>query len=209
MLLVGARCDLGAVGGEGSLTRLLGSQDRAHQIEAGHQCQLLGQWSTRLNLGDGDQSLPAPLTTATVVAVIIDKPAYVARYPEPANPYDYAMETGLERVFRFLEGLGQEGRLTPVIVECRGRKEDNELELAFRRVCGGRNTLHKPFPFQMVMIPKTSNSAGLQLTDLMARPVGIRHLRPDQPNRAYEVIASKFRRSPAGKIEGWGLKVIP
>ena len=160
----------------------------------------------RFLAGLTDQMVNLP---ATVVAVIIDKPAYVARYPEPANPYDYAMETGLERVFRFLEGLGQEGRLTPVIVECRGRKEDNELELAFRRVCGGRNTLHKPFPFQMVMIPKTSNSAGLQLTDLMARPVGIRHLRPDQPNRAYEVIASKFRRSPAGKIEGWGLKVIP
>lgn len=146
---------------------------------------------------------------ATVVAVVIDKPAYVARYHQPASPYDYAMETGLERVFRFLEGCGQNGRPTPIIVERRGRREDNDLELAFRRVCDGSNALSRNFPFQLVMIPKTSNSPGLQLTDLMARPVGIHHLRPDQPNRAYDIIDSKFRRSPQGKAEGWGLKILP
>ena len=64
-------------------------------------------------------------------------------------------------------------------------------------------------PLQLVMIPKASNSAGLQLTDLMARPVTLKHLRPQQPNRAYDIIETKFRRSPAGKIEGWGLKLLP
>jgi hypothetical protein len=59
------------------------------------------------------------------------------------------------------------------------------------------------------MIPKASNSTGLQLTDLMARPVALKHLRPGQPNRAYDIIETKFRRSPAGKIEGWGLKLLP
>lgn len=39
MLLVGARGDLGAVGGEGRPPGLLGAQDRTHQIEARHQCQ--------------------------------------------------------------------------------------------------------------------------------------------------------------------------
>jgi hypothetical protein len=146
---------------------------------------------------------------ATVIAVVIDKPAYVSRYHKPSSPYDYAMETGLERIFRHMEEVGQDGKLTPVIVERRGRREDNELELAFRRVCDGANALHKPLPLELVMIPKTSNSPGLQLTDLMARPVGIRHLRPNQPNHAYDIIEPKFRRSPTGKIEGWGLKVIP
>ena len=146
---------------------------------------------------------------ATVVAVVIDKAAYVARYHKPASPYDYAMETGLERVFRHLETEGQAGKLTPIIVERRGRREDNELELAFRRVCDGSNALHQPLPFELVMIPKSSNSPGLQLTDLMARPVGIQHLRPGQANRAYEVIQTKFRRSPTGTIDGWGLKLLP
>lgn len=146
---------------------------------------------------------------STVVAVIIDKPAFAARYHQPVNPYDYAMEAGLERVFRHLEGAGQSVSTTPIIVERRGRREDAELELAFRRVCDGANALHKPLPLQLVMVPKASNSAGLQLTDLMARPVALKHLRPDQPNRAFEIIATKLRRSPSGKVDGWGLKHLP
>ena len=155
-------------------------------------------------LGTQMEELPA-----TVVAVVIDKADYTARYHQPVSPYDYALETGLERVHRHLQGLGQSHRQTAVIVEQRGRREDAELELAFRRVCDGANALHSSLPFQLVMIPKASNSAGLQLTDLMARPVALHHLRPDQPNRAFETIKSKFRRSPDGSIEGWGLKRLP
>jgi hypothetical protein len=146
---------------------------------------------------------------ATVVAVVIDKRAYAARYNQPVSPYDYAMETGLERVFRHLEDLGEGEHATAIIVEKRGRREDAELELAFRRVCDGANILRRPMPFQLVMIPKSSNSAGLQLTDLMARPVALHHLRPDQPNRAFEIIETKFRRGPSGKVDGWGLKLLP
>jgi len=146
---------------------------------------------------------------ATLVAVLIDKPAFVGRYHNPVSPYDYALETGLERVHRHLESLGQSACLTPVIVEARGRKEDDSLELAFRRVRDGNNALNRPLPFQVVMVPKSANSAGLQMADLMARPVGLHHLRPDQPNRAFDLIQTKLRRSPACKIEGWGLKVIP
>src|SRR5690606_37645671 len=76
---------------------------------------------------------------------------------------------------------------TAIIVETRGHREDAELELAFRRVCDGSNALRKPFHFQLVMIPKSSNSTGLQLTDLMARPVALHHLRPGQPNRAFDL----------------------
>ena len=145
----------------------------------------------------------------TVVAVVIDKPAFLTRYKEPVGPYDYALEAGLERVYRHLGGLGDAVRETPVIVECRGRKEDAELELAFRRVCAGSNALSKPFSFLHVMIPKAADSIGLQMADLMARPVGLNHFRPGQPNRAFDIIKTKLRRSPAGKVEGWGLKVIP
>jgi len=150
------------------------------------------------------ESLPIALA-----AVVIDKTAFVNRYHVPVNPYEYALETGLERVFRHLDGLGQGSSTTAIIVERRGRREDAELELAFRRVCDGRNALNKPFPFQLVMIPKSANSTGLQLTDLMARPIALKHLRPGQPNRAFDIISTKLRRSPAGKVEGWGIKVLP
>ncbi|HYC71917.1 MAG TPA: DUF3800 domain-containing protein [Opitutaceae bacterium] len=150
------------------------------------------------------ESLPV-----TVVAVLIDKPAFVAKYNKPVSPYDYALEAGLERVHKHLGSLGQSNKTTPVIVECRGRKEDAELELAFRRVCDGNNMFREKLSFTHFMIPKAANSIGLQIADLMARPVGLKHFRPGQANRAYDIVLSKMRRSPAGKVEGWGLKVLP
>jgi len=59
------------------------------------------------------------------------------------------------------------------------------------------------------MADKKCNSAGLQVADLVARPIGRKILAPGQPNRAYDILQRKFRRSPSGRIEGWGLKVFP
>ena len=145
----------------------------------------------------------------SVIAVVIDKPAYAERFHHPANPYEYALESGLERVYACLEELGQESASTSIVVECRGPKEDAELELAFRRVCDGANFFRRTLPFQLVMVPKSANCAGLQLADLMARPIGVHHLRPEQPNRAFEIIRCKLRRSPDGQVEGWGIQVLP
>ena len=150
------------------------------------------------------QALPA-----TIVAVIIDKPAFAAHQAAPSGVYDYAMETGLNAVFRHLTDAGQAERSTPIIVECRGRREDAELELSFRRYCELGNAHARALPLELVMVPKTANSAGLQLADLVARPVGLHHLRPEQTNRAFEIIRSKLHRSPAGEVEGWGLLRIP
>ena len=56
---------------------------------------------------------------------------------------------------------------------------------------------------------KKANLPGLQLADLVARPVGMSILRPEQPNRAFEVLKDKFYRNGSGKVQGWGLKCFP
>jgi len=145
----------------------------------------------------------------TLVASVIKKLEFAQRYALPANPYDLALEFNLERLALELGARRQGERITQVVVEKRGRREDDALELTFRRICDGKNAIGRKLPFELVMIPKASNSTGLQLADLIARPVGIKLLRPDQPNRAYDIVAAKFRRSPAGEIMGWGLKVFP
>ena len=144
---------------------------------------------------------------ATIVAVVIDKPRFAERHAEahPGGVYDYAMASGIQSVFGCLTEAGQAERITPVIVERRGRREDAELELSFRRICDTSEARARPVPLELVMVPKTANSTGLQLADLIARPIGLHHLRPGQTNRAFEIIRSKFRRSPAGKIDGCGL----
>ena len=173
-------------------------------------------FSFLLNRSRRDRFL-AELTTlmeelpAIIVAVIIDKHAFAARHAEehPGGVYDYAMETGVNGIFHFLADRGQSEQRTPVIVECRGRKEDKELELTFRRYCDITNSHSRPLPLDIVMVPKTANSPGLQLADLIARPIGLKHLRPGQPNRAFDVIQTKVHRGDGDEVDGFGLLRVP
>lgn len=158
-------------------------------------------------LGD----LNALMTAApfTVVAVVILKEHLARQYTDPANPYVLAMEYGLERVCAFLRERGQAGRLTHFVFESRGAKEDAELELEFRRVTAPSSATCRQVPVDLLMANKQTITTGLQLADLVARPIGLRVLRPEQANRAYDLLEPKLRRSPDGRIDGWGLKVFP
>jgi len=148
-------------------------------------------------------------TPWTLVCSVIKKEPLKQRYTDPGNPYHIALGFGLERVFYCLRSVGADGQKTHVVVEKRGRKEDDDLELEFRRVCDGSNYERTILQFEISFMDKKGNSAGLQLADLVARPVGIHILRPNQPNRAYDVIKTKFYRSLTGKVQGWGLKCFP
>lgn len=148
-------------------------------------------------------------TPFTFISTVIKKEQYRRRYAEPDNPYHVALGYGLERVFYYLRSQGVMPSKTHVIVERRGKQEDNELELEFRRICDGGNYEGAQLPLELVFADKKSNSAGLQLADLVARPVGLKILRPEQGNRAYEILEDKFYRNDAGHYNGWGLKCFP
>ena len=149
-----------------------------------------------------------------LVCVVIDKARHLARYKAPADPYHLALGFGLERVYGLLmrRGVWLDAQPTNpvvhVVVEKRGKREDDELELEFRRICAGGNFKTEQWNFEVVFADKKSNSAGLQLADLVARPVGISVLKPDQPNRAFDAVKPKFLRSN-GNFMGWGLKCFP
>ncbi len=145
----------------------------------------------------------------TLIATVIKKSELLSKYTQPENPYHIALGFGLERIHKFLEQNGQAEKVTHVIFEKRGLKEDNELELQFRRVCDGDNFHKKSLPFKIILADKRINSGGLQLADLTARPIGVSLLRPNQNNRAYDIIKEKLYKSPQGKIDGWGLKCFP
>lgn len=146
----------------------------------------------------------------TVVATIIRKEEFKERRGGQTNPYDVALEFGLERVFLFLQGKGQIGRSTRVVFEGRGKKEDAALELAFRRIMDTTRMAGMADTLEFLCAHKQANSSGLQIADMIARPIGIHDLRPEQPNRAWDLIEPKIRRDPRdGRISGWGLKVYP
>jgi len=108
-----------------------------------------------------------------------------------------------------LKEQGQDDRLTHLIFEARGKNEDAALELEFRRIRDGDNYFGKQLPFEIIIADKRTNSEGLQLADMTARPIGLSVLRPDQPNRAAEVLQKKFYRDGLGRKDGFGLKLFP
>jgi len=149
-----------------------------------------------------------------LISCVIDKLRLNQRATTPDNPYHLALGFCLETLYELLQEKQQDDKQTHVIVECRGRKEDNELELEFRRICAGANRMDKNLPFDIIFADKKTNSAGLQLADLVARPIGLHVLRPDQQNRAFDVLKRKLfcsgGRAAVGEgYEDWGLKIYP
>jgi hypothetical protein len=145
----------------------------------------------------------------TLFATVIDKNRINKQSLPVMHIYHLAMQIGLEKLYSFLHVHGQEDRLTYVICEARGRKEDIDLELEFRRVCSGQNSLQKILPFEIVIADKKTNSEGLQFADLVARPIGLSTFRPHQSNRAMKVLERKLHKNAEGLALGHGLHLYP
>ena len=139
-----------------------------------------------------------------------------SKYNNPSNPYELSLLFCMERLNSFLEVQGNSANdTTHLIFESRGKQEDNALELEFRRICDDasrslniRTTNFKESSFAIHFVDKRANCSGLQIADLIARPIGLKTLRPTQNNRAFEIIKNKFFRKN-GTYLGHGLKIFP
>jgi hypothetical protein len=145
----------------------------------------------------------------TLIAAVINKEQLVRRYAQPNDPYEIALAFCIERLQMFLQERSQTDRQTHLLVECRRKAENDKLELEFRQICDGANRVGALPNLGIPFVDKKHNSPGLQLADLVAYPVGRHVLKPDQPNRAYEVVERKFQQSSAGRIPSYGLKLFP
>ena len=145
----------------------------------------------------------------TIVASCIRKRAFVEQHGPLSNPYHAALAAGLAQVYRFLCEREQQQAITHVVCERRGRREDQALVQEFERICQAGPTAGLGAALRLIMASKQSNTCGLQLADLVARPIGRHVLQPDQVNRAHALLAPKLRRSPDGDVDGWGLICLP
>jgi hypothetical protein len=111
-------------------------------------------------------------TPFTGLVVVVDKKAHLERVKSTLHPYHYCLAALLERYCDWLAG-----RRGDVMGESRGRREDAQLQAAYRAVYEG-GTLHMAAEaFQqslssrdLKLKPKDKNIAGLQLADLLANP---------------------------------------
>jgi len=134
-----------------------------------------------------------------IVAAVIDKPKLQGRYATPWSPYDLAVNFCMERAARALRdgGAGERDTEVHLVFEARGSREDQQLELTVRRIADGSPVIGRPngfvsqFRWTPLFVDKRANSTGLQVADLVARPLGLSYLRPDQNNRSLEVLQAK------------------
>lgn len=120
-----------------------------------------------------------------------------------------AMQFCLERLYKYLRDKDELDKTTHIIFERRGENEDRNLELEFRRVIARGNLDGAVYPFEIEFATKQTNSAGLQLADMVARPIGISVIHPQQRNRAYDIIEKKMHKDQYGSPSGYGLKIFP
>ena len=148
-----------------------------------------------------------------LISCVVDK-RKLASDAQAQNPYHIAVRHCLEMLFDLMTEKQQEHKTTHIVFESRGLKEDKDLELEFYRVCAGENKNNFKYPFSILLSDKKAMSSGLQLADLVARPIGLSVLKPEQDNKAYSVLMKKFycsggRDRLGADFEGLGLKIVP
>ena len=146
-----------------------------------------------------------------VVACAIRKDAHLGRYGVAAlDPYMLSLDVLVER---FCFDIGRVSGGGVIVAEKRDPTLDRQLELAWLNLkIQGTYYLQATDIDQRVLAltlrAKQDNIPGLQLADLVVSPIG-RHVLGKPDNDDWHIVNSKFRRSRAGKVEGYGLVILP
>lgn len=130
-------------------------------------------------------------TPFEVIYWVFDKRSIALASARTESIYRNAIRATLPQLLRFLESEQSHFGKISVIFESRGRSEDAELNADFRAF---QLEYSHPNASQLDLhfVAKTANTAGIQLADLTARPIGLSVLHPDQRNRALDIVISKI-----------------
>ena len=133
-----------------------------------------------------------------VIAASINKQRLLARYARPYDPYDLAMRFCLERIQHVLNQQQQRHLCTQVIFESRGKRLDQLALAHWSRIrqaanpMGPHTTDFLSFPMEPLFIAKKANVAGLQIADLIARPIARESLEPGNQARVMRAISNRL-----------------
>lgn len=155
------------------------------------------------------------------IAAVIDKRALTATYPSgrvddflPSSTYLMCVDFVFERAVHFLYEVGEDAEGV-VIAESRGLREDAEVHSEFLRlqlvgtqyIADGyfRNQLRPYIEFKR----KDTNESGLQIADIVARPIAEKVLEPANTPERWQVVAPKIYDGKQDRRSSYGLKVFP
>ena len=147
----------------------------------------------------------------SVIACAVKKTEHLARYRLAAlDPYLLSLGILVER-FCYDIGEVTDGGL--IVAESRGPVLDKSFMSGWQNL-QERGTYHLApgtIANRVSMLElrhKSENIAGLQLADLVVSPIG-RHIIGKADKLDWEIVQQKFRRSREGRIEDYGLVVLP
>ena len=145
-----------------------------------------------------------------IISAVIDKQRLIEQRSGAADLYALALWLGLEQTHRLLQIRGQSERITHVVMESRGRREDDQIVRALSLDQSAGGDVHIPADgFRVVFADKRTNSPGMQIADLTAGPIGRHYIRPRQANRAWTLLESKLWRDLEASANETGLTVYP
>jgi hypothetical protein len=133
-----------------------------------------------------------------IISSIVCKNKLKEKYTTPHNPYDISLLFCMETILDYLCKYNQKSKDIYINFESRGKDEDKSLELEFLKIAtnqktwGYKNKDFKQVSFIYKSVSKRCNSAGLQLADLIARPIGTKYLNPNTDNRAINILENKI-----------------
>ncbi|MBI5102383.1 MAG: DUF3800 domain-containing protein [Nitrospirae bacterium] len=146
-----------------------------------------------------------------VVACVIRKDDHLSRYGVAAlDPYMMSLDVLVER---FCMEIGNVSGGGVIVAERRDSTLDRELDIAWLnlKVRGTKYIKAKDIENRVIGLnlrSKAANIAGLQLADLVVTPIG-RKVLGKAIKEDYKVVEEKFRCSHTGRVEGYGLVVLP
>ncbi|MEK3851186.1 DUF3800 domain-containing protein [Paenibacillus sp. FSL R7-0340] len=152
---------------------------------------------------------------AKIISCHIDKLAHYKKYTTPIHPYHLSAQFILER---FCNGLNEGGMTGIVMLESRGKKEDQfVLDYIVKIIEEGTNA-NSPRHFRNIagvyFNPKwweNDNSQSsfviLEYADLVCFPIHKQHRGGDlsKGNPSYDIVEKKLYKYP--RHNGWGLKI--
>lgn len=149
-----------------------------------------------------------------IIGAAVDKEEHIKRYGKGArDPYSLSLSFIMERLIFCLDRMDRNSTVE-ILVEERGRKEDNMLQSHFNSIMD-RGTYYvssdrfarktRGFGFHS----KKDNIIGLQIADLCAYPLARHLINPEEPYIPFQVIHGKIYCNEKGEWDGWGLKRFP
>lgn len=145
-----------------------------------------------------------------IIADGIQKEAYIKRYGKLSNVYELCLSFIIERAVFYLDDIPGNKKLV-IVIEERGKKEDQQLREHFNRLLAVGTGFVSPERLKALELTiefrsKKRNINGLQLSDLVAYPIARYVLDKKRANPAFDILYPKFYRK-SGKV--YGLKTFP